>query len=643
MEKDKPTFLRQSKHKLSTKIFGKMLLDKGVLSNFLTTQYEEVLSYLKEMRKYFLEMTIKKKMKTESFKPNIDANSKINIELNKGKSTNNIEITKDSLHEEAQVEEIFINKIDYIIEAIQSQNLYEYNNLETGGDFLREEESSEEVDSFIGFLSNYSNFKTKVNKPKPKFSTTKASKNPLLEILENKKRTSFAIPNKYTGDLQKTENLLLDNSLSFKGEIKEEDNTDEYEANSPSKDFSIFHFGKTESELKESIDESNVGKSSKEIIKVIPTNIGEEVEKNKEIAEKSNNITIVNADEINLKMDRDHLDPISQNFNVLKFAKEKGENGLIYSVLDACLNEINKFPIDFEKKENELSNIIDFTRLKPFTFFVQEKYIKNPYHNHIHGADVFHNLFVILYYSQISLKVKFNNFDIAAILLSGLLHDIGHMGFNNNFMINSKSELSLIYNDINVLENYHASEGYKAIQKYDLLKIDAPKQKTFRQRLISMIIATDPVNHSKVNGLIKNKLANKNEEENNDVIKCVLNEQRLVEDQQDLMNFFISFSDTAHSCKDFEITFEWTSRLMEEFWHQGDIEKKLELPVSFLCERKDAYVGKGQIGFIQAIILPTVNTLLSICPKLSFFMDKLDDNISKWNNYLEEIEKNKSK
>lgn len=237
-----------------------------------------------------------------------------------------------------------------------------------------------------------------------------------------------------------------------------------------------------------------------------------------------------------------------------------------------------------KKKENELSNIIDFTRLKPFTFFVQEKYIKNPYHNHIHGADVFHNLFVILYYSQISHKVKFNNFDIAAVLLSGLLHDIGHMGFNNNFMINSKSELSLIYNDINVLENYHASEGYKAIQKYDLLKIDASKHKIFRQRLISMIIATDPVNHSKVNGLIKNKLANKNEEENNDVIKCVLNEQKLVEDQQDLMNFFISFSDTAHSCKDFEITFEWTSRLMEEFWHQGDIEKKLELPVSFLCE-----------------------------------------------------------
>ena len=155
MEKDKPNFMRQSKQNLSTKIFGKMLLDKGVLSNFLTTQYEEVLSYLKEMRKYFLEMTIKKKMKTETFKTNLDANSKINIELNKGKSTNNIEITKDIIPEEAQLEEIFINKIDYIIEAIQSQNLYEYNNLETGGDFLREEESSEDVDSFIGFLSNY--------------------------------------------------------------------------------------------------------------------------------------------------------------------------------------------------------------------------------------------------------------------------------------------------------------------------------------------------------------------------------------------------------------------------------------------------------------------------------------------------------
>lgn len=637
----KPNFLRQTNNKkLSTKIFSKLLVDNGILSNFLTTQYEEVLSYLKEMKKYFLDFTNKKnKLKTESFKTNnLDANHKVNIELNKIKSSNNIELNQQ-VNEDNSIEENFIYKIDYIIEAIQSQNLYEYNNLQTGGDFLKDEESSEDVDSFIGFLSNYSNFKSKTNKPKPKFSTTKATKNPFLEIIDNKKSTSFAIPNKYTGDLVKTENLLLDNSLSFKGEIKEEENTEVYEANSPSKDHSIFHFAKTESEYKESIDNSNNAKSSKEIIKIIPSN-----SENDDIDKKNEIVKIIpNIEESNLKMDRNDLDPISQNFNILKYAKEKGENGLIYTVLDICLNEINKFPIDIDSKENDLSNIIDFSRLKPFTFFVQEKYIKNPYHNHVHGADVFHNLFVILYYSQISKKVKFNSYDISAILLSGLLHDIGHMGFNNNFMINSKSELSLIYNDINVLENYHASEGYKAIQKYDLLKLEAPRLKTFRQRLISMIIATDPVNHSKVNGLIKNKLANKIDEENQDSIKCIINEQRLIEDQQDLMNFFISFSDTAHSCKDFEITFEWTSRLMEEFWHQGDIEKKLELPVSFLCERNDSYVGKGQIGFIQVIILPTVNTMLSICPKLSFFMDKLDENIIKWTNYLEEKEKSKLK
>eukprot|EP00494_Astrolonche_serrata_P015487 UN15638 len=43
---------------------------------------------------------------------------------------------------------------------------------------------------------------------------------------------------------------------------------------------------------------------------------------------------------------------------------------------------------------------------------------------------------------------------------------------------------------------------------------------------------------------------------------------------------------------------------MEEFWRQGDTEKKKKLPVSALCDREKTSVASSQVAFIKFIVCP---------------------------------------
>ncbi len=55
------------------------------------------------------------------------------------------------------------------------------------------------------------------------------------------------------------------------------------------------------------------------------------------------------------------------------------------------------------------------------------------------------------------LRVVLTPLELLGSLLAGLCHDIDHPGVNNAFMCASGADLSLLYNDLSVLENHHAA------------------------------------------------------------------------------------------------------------------------------------------------------------------------------------------
>ena len=86
----------------------------------------------------------------------------------------------------------------------------------------------------------------------------------------------------------------------------------------------------------------------------------------------------------------------------------------------------------------------------------------------------------------------------------------------------------------------------------------------------------------------------------------------------------------GHNTKKFKISLKWVELLSNEFWLQGDKEKKMNLNVSFLCDRDNTDVPKSQVGFIGGFILPTFNYLIIMFPSLRFTVDNAKNNIKEW-------------
>ena len=51
-------------------------------------------------------------------------------------------------------------------------------------------------------------------------------------------------------------------------------------------------------------------------------------------------------------------------------------------------------------------------------------------------------------------------------------------------------------------------------------------------------------------------------------------------------------ADVSSQVRPFDVAKEWTYLLFDEFFRQGDLEKDMRLPVSFLCDRETTVVPK---------------------------------------------------
>ena len=63
-------------------------------------------------------------------------------------------------------------------------------------------------------------------------------------------------------------------------------------------------------------------------------------------------------------------------------------------------------------------------------------------------------------------------------------------------------------------------------------------------------------------------------------------------------------ADISNPAKPPQIQFEWTRRVMTEFFMQGDLEASLGLPVSAFMNRETTSVAQCQMGFIKVLVMP---------------------------------------
>ena len=164
------------------------------------------------------------------------------------------------------------------------------------------------------------------------------------------------------------------------------------------------------------------------------------------------------------------------------------------------------------------------------------------------------------------------------------------------------------------------------------------KRKIVRKRMISEILSTDMIFHGKLLSVIKAKISViLNDEKKDKKIELLSkNPNNKFQEQQEILDFLIHSADLAHNTKLFNISIKWVELLSNEFWIQGDKEKNMNLPVSFLCDREGYDIPTSQIGFIKGFVIPMFEVLVTVFPSLNYTVDNAKINLEKWEELAEE-------
>uniref|UniRef100_A0A8C6TXZ1 Phosphodiesterase n=2 Tax=Neogobius melanostomus TaxID=47308 RepID=A0A8C6TXZ1_9GOBI len=244
------------------------------------------------------------------------------------------------------------------------------------------------------------------------------------------------------------------------------------------------------------------------------------------------------------------------------------------------------------------------------------------YHNNIHAADVVQSTHVLL--STPALEAVFTDLEIMAVLFASAIHDVDHPGVTNQFLINTSSELALMYNDASVLENHHLAVGFKLLQEdnCDIFQNLSKKQRdSLRKMVIDMVLATDMSKHMNFLADMKTMVETK---------KVTSLGVLLLDNYSDriqVLQNMVHCADLSNPTKPLELYRQWTDRIMVEFFTQGDRERDKGMEISPMCDKDNASIEKSQVGFIDYIVHPLWETWADLVhPDAQDILDTLEDN-----------------
>ena len=265
------------------------------------------------------------------------------------------------------------------------------------------------------------------------------------------------------------------------------------------------------------------------------------------------------------------------------------------------------------------------------------------YHNDLHAGDVMQTVYTIFVKGNLGIKMKLSELDIFSILIAALCHDYKHPGTNNAYNINARTKYAMRYNDLHVLECYHIAQTFKVLgnQKFNIFQNLSPEEyRISRRRMIDAVISTDMAKHTKVVTAAKTKTELYDIVKGNNFTKIFedipdddnKDNKQLIDlynKQQCLLNMIIHTSDISNPAKPDKISAQWTQRVYDEFFVQGDLEKEQQLPVSNFCDRNTTNVNKAMIGFISFVVGPTINCLVNLIPEVTDYKHYCESNLRK--------------
>ncbi|XP_064486205.1 3',5'-cyclic-AMP phosphodiesterase 4A-like isoform X3 [Ornithodoros turicata] len=215
----------------------------------------------------------------------------------------------------------------------------------------------------------------------------------------------------------------------------------------------------------------------------------------------------------------------------------------------------------------------------------------NPYHNSVHAADVTQAMHCFLL--EYKIREHMTPVEAMASLIAAVTHDLDHPGVNQPFLIATSNHLAALYKNFSVLENHHWRSAISCLRQSGIFDhLDNSVWDEVEQHIRSLILATDITRQQEFLSRFKRYLENR-------VLNMAEKEYRHF-----ILQIALKCADLGNPCRPWDISHRWSLQVCKEFYRQGDYEKRLNIPVTPICDRDKTTVAKIQADFFKFVVSP---------------------------------------
>jgi hypothetical protein len=272
--------------------------------------------------------------------------------------------------------------------------------------------------------------------------------------------------------------------------------------------------------------------------------------------------------------------------------------------------------------------------LVKFVTTCHSKYNPNPFHNFSHALDVEYSCARQM--RTIDADTFLPDTTQFAVLLAAISHDLGHLGVNNQYLMEISHELALKYNDRSPLENMHCATLFQIVSDPACnvwAQVEKDLYKEMRKVIINAILHTDVIKHNEMMKELVMLYTMDSEAfdmRRTDPDNLEPSAEVLQQHTQLAVNCMVHCSDVGNPMKPWELARRLAYLCVDEFFAQGDLEKEAGIPVQMLNDRDKVNRPNSQIGFIEFVIAPMAEAVVRLFPELDELALNLGTNVKNW-------------
>mmetsp|Transcript_9302 Transcript_9302/g.10604 ORF Transcript_9302/g.10604 Transcript_9302/m.10604 type:complete len:460 (-) Transcript_9302:347-1726(-) len=250
---------------------------------------------------------------------------------------------------------------------------------------------------------------------------------------------------------------------------------------------------------------------------------------------------------------------------------------------------------------------------------VRALYEGNSYHCFRHACDVTQAMYTLL--QKRSIQKHLGPYDAFTLLLTCLVHDIGHTGNSNNVLRRSNDRMVELFGPTSTLEKYHISLARRLLEESPiLLYLPSIERTILLNTLESLVLFTDMEFHSSFLDELEMHMAEFTSPSENPRFKLLL------------LGLMVKVCDISNVSRPKQDAEAWSLRVADEM---ADLYKKsqelgLEPSLPQPQPSKEQRLS-GTVHFARKFVKPLHELLEAICPQSAQeFTQGLSINIKNW-------------